>query len=108
MDASTELNELWELLDKGRHEAWPECVERMGDGTFALELPETNHDSYADLDDRILHAIVRDSVEGWLVEQGWSLERTERGTCYTPNDYTLRFHSLPDAVRYAMGSTAAT
>ena len=110
MDASTELNELWELLDKGRHEAWLECVERMGDGTFALELPETNHDSYADLDDRILLAIVRDSVEGWLSKQGCYMHRNGDVRTYS-FDGAIRstsFSILADAVRYAMGSTAAT
>jgi hypothetical protein len=122
MDASTELNELWELLDKGsegnqsltgRHEAWPEEL-----GTFVMTSPtgkETLEVFYKDgcgrcdasyvLPSHHALAIVRDSVEGWLVERGWVCLRGERDTWYTlyldPNT-SVDKTTLPDAVRYAM------
>lgn len=97
----TTLDELWELLGKGTHEAWAKEVERMDDGSFVLCLPDTNHDSYADLDDRLLYAIARDHIEGWLDSLEWKMYRSNGVTKYCP-PITGQFYSLTDAVRYAL------
>ena len=97
------LRTLWELLDKGRHQAWAKEVERMDDGTFVLYLPDTNHDSYAFLDDRLLVAILRDSVEGWLVEEGWNIiaPGVTLTREYEHSGHGTEYIGLIDAVRYA-------
>ncbi|MBO6739030.1 MAG: hypothetical protein JJ916_04135 [Phycisphaerales bacterium] len=125
MDASTELNELWELLDKGRHQAWPECICPLeSDRTPSKEdkyQSEWWYEGWASGTriEKAQHAlaIVRDSVEGWLLEQGWAVCKDSSEITYAiyrPRDHERRGQrdvikrTLPDAVRYAMESTTAT
>ena len=81
-DASTELNELWELSGEGDAEWWPHA--------FVVRTVDERGDVYWQYIDRdMLHqhalTIVRDAVEGWLVGQGWVCIRYR-----TNNRYELK------------------
>ncbi|MHA7813269.1 MAG: hypothetical protein ACX94C_07765 [Phycisphaerales bacterium] len=105
-NASTELTELWELLGKGTHEAWPECVgfvsgkfwtyrEWVNDVWLQVGVIQPDH----------ALAIVRDSVEGWLLENGWRIEKVRDGEAYSASNSLMedyKFFLLPEALRYAM------
>lgn len=104
MDASTELNELWELSGEGDAEWWPHA--------FVVRTVDERGDVYWQYIDRdMLHqhalTIVRDAVEGWLVGQGWVCIRYRTNNRYelkktAPAEHWSIEHTLPDAVRYAM------
>jgi hypothetical protein len=121
MDASTELNELWELLDKGRHEAWPECVCPLeSDRTPSKEdkyQSEWWYEGWASGTriEKAQHALdlVTAHAERWLVEQGWACIRHCAGNRYElrktdPAEHWVIEHPLADAIRYALESAAAT
>jgi hypothetical protein len=120
MDASKQLNELWELLGRGTHEAWPECVCPLeSDRTPSKEdkyQSEWWYEGWASGTriEKAQHALdlVTAHAERWLVEQGWHLTRLagETGYTYSPPGGINKPHhyTLTDAIRYALESAPAT
>jgi hypothetical protein len=49
--------------------------------------------------------LITAEAERYLVGKGWVFERQPKTTCYTPNDYTIRFHTLPEALAHAATTT---
>lgn len=101
MTPTDQLTELWELLGKGTHEAWPDCV--------ALQHGQWRYNGSPMRPEHAL-AIARDHIEGWLVEMGFEIGIEPGSRNYYWYDgssgewiCTLASEALADAVRYALG-----
>ena len=106
MNTNEELQAYWKLTDNGTHEAWPECVGSRGknpeDGTPVWRYRYTNGNRARRINPEHALDLVRASAERWLVGEGWAFERQQERTCYTPCDYSIRFHTLPEALKHAV------
>lgn len=115
----TTLGELWELLDEGTHEAWPECLQLRtfkyagGDLYPVYSFVPDSMGSAGDDDPctkggiRWEHALdlVTTECERWLVGKGWNIISPGLTLLreYEHSGYNTEYIGLTDAVRYAMG-----
>lgn len=104
-----ELTELWELLDEGRHQAWPECIELFDEPGYRRCWLYLGNEPTAVSDDEHALAIARDHIEGWLVELGFEIGIEPGSRNYYWYDgssgewiCTLASEALTEAVRYAL------
>ena len=98
-DPATELNELHILSDGGKAGWWHELVHLTHRGCEYGLTPDRDNPKILPSDALDL---VRAEAERWLVEKGWVFERQQERTCYTPCDYSIRFHTLAEALKHAV------
>ena len=99
----TTLATLWEILDEGRHQAWAECIKPPLKNGMGWMIGTWS--GYMEADPKHALAIVRDSVEGWLVEMGCEIFKVQGTVQYSFNEYDQQFDNLIDAMRYAINQT---
>lgn len=103
MTPNDQLTKLWELLDKGTHKAWPECIELFDEPGYRRCWLYLGNEPVAVSDDEHALAIARDHIEGWLESKFIHYSKSRRLGMDSYCTGTTTWDSLIDAVRYALG-----
>lgn len=106
MTPNDQLTELWELLGKGTHGAWPMCIKIINGNPVYFAQQSVGKAAMGGLEDEHALAIVRDHIEGWLRSKQWAKHDNPRnGLLYysVGPDAVPDADTLTDAVRYALG-----